>query len=163
MRGAKNVGGTCRKCARTGHLERSCPLRLKTSQFSCHGYGKFRHFIKACPARGTGIFAPRGCFKCSKRDHQDDQCSSPKKDTRGQKREGGALAHPRPKQPAMREGFMNPIMNGPFRLGRLGETSEPTVASESEANGTSAPPPPSITMAPRVPGTRWKQHVEPEG
>ena len=150
VKGAKNVGGTCRKCARTGHLERACPIRLKTSQFSCHGCGKFGHFINACPARGTGIFAPRGCFNCGKRDHQDDQCPSPKKDTRGQKRGGGALVNPRPKQPPMREGFINSDMNSQFRPGRLSETSGATVASESAAEGTSAPPP-TATLAPRVP------------
>ena len=140
VRGAKNVGGTCRKCARTGHLERACPLRQKTSQFSCHGCGKFGHFIKACPARGTSIFAPRGCFNCGKRDHQDDQCSSPKKDTRGEKREGGAVVHPKPKKLDMRERHVDPTAYSPVGPGRLGETSGPTVASESSTKGTSAAP-----------------------
>ena len=67
-----NVGGTCRKCARTGHLERACPQRVKVKHFSCHGCGQFGHFISACPnktVKGTGIFIQKGCYNCSKYDH----------------------------------------------------------------------------------------------
>ena len=71
---SKNVGGTCRKCARTGHLERACLVRVQTQKFTCHRCGQLGHFILACPTRamGTGIFAPQGCFNCGKHDHQDE-------------------------------------------------------------------------------------------
>ena len=67
-----NIGGTCRKCARTRHLERACPQRVKVKHFNCHGCEKLGHFINAClnkAVKGTGIFAQKGCYNCGKHDH----------------------------------------------------------------------------------------------
>ena len=56
--------------------------------------------------------------------------------------------HPKPKKPYMREGFKDLAGYSPFRPGRLGETSGSTVASESVANRTTAPPPPAEGTGP---------------
>ena len=161
--GSKNVGGTCRMCAKTGHLERACPQRLKVRQFACHGCGQLGHFISACMnklAKGTSLFARKGCYNCGKHDHQDDQCRRP------DKRKGEEMANirwtPAPltssirqaetsgstvnnlrgkekgKEISMPTGFVNNITTGPYRKKRLDDT----VAKMSKVNGTSAPPPP---------------------
>ena len=137
VRGSKNVGGTCRKCARTGHLERACPQKLKVRQFTCHGCGQLGHFINACtnkPVKGTSLFARKGCYNCGKHDHQDDQCQRP------DKRKGEEMINRRrtPAPPTMLTGFVNKVMTGPYRKERL----DGTVAKVSEANRTPAPPPP---------------------